>query len=215
MNTIDAAEQRKLRSEEYLRSLGVPFNLKLPLVEDEGHAKLRPPKEVAEKAFVLYYLVSVAHGFDRNQVSSQLKEQNLWQSVSLKEKEFLGNNNLSHQDLVDASWRVEGLWILLWALGQISEVGAPSVECDPQTIQTILSTKDPSEFVGQAVLRSTSEILDETDLIYRIHWAVVDSRLNDQPTPDAFIPGIVYERHYALNWLTCYADNWDDITTDT
>jgi hypothetical protein len=27
---------------------------------------------------------------------------------------------------------------------------------------------------------------------------------------------VVYERHYALNWLTGYMDqDWDDISTDT
>lgn len=53
------------------------------------------------------------------------------------------------------------------------------------------------------------------DLIYRIDWAIVDARLNNKEPPGGFDPGVVFERHYALNWLTRYSDDWDDVTTDT
>ena len=30
------------------------------------------------------------------------------------------------------------------------------------------------------------------------------------------LPSVVYERHYALNWLIGYCDqSWDEVTTDT
>lgn len=215
MTTIDFAEQRKIRSEEYLRSLSVPINPHLPQVEDESNAEFRKAKEVAQRSLVLYGVVLVAHGFDKDQIISWIKEENLWPLASPKEKVFLESDNPSQQDIVTASWRAEALWVMLWALGRISELGAPALQCDAETIQQILEEESYREFVKHCVLRSPSEILDETDLIYRMHWAVVDSRLPDQPTPGAFDPAIVWERHYALNWLTCYADGWDDVTTDT
>jgi hypothetical protein len=60
------------------------------------------------------------------------------------------------------------------------------------------------------------QILDQADLIYRYHWAVVDARVKGKQPPAGLDPGIVYERHYALNWLIRYSDQeWDDISTDT
>lgn len=33
--------------------------------------------------------------------------------------------------------------------------------------------------------------------------------------PAGLSEDIVMERHFALNWLTMYADDWDEMTTDT
>ena len=70
-------------------------------------------------------------------------------------------------------------------------------------------------FIASAKLRNIEAILDETDKIYRIHWAVRDAQLNKKTVPAKLDSGVVVERHYALNWLIWYADEWDEITTDT
>jgi hypothetical protein len=217
MNTPDSPMKRKERTEGYLKSLGVPINPHLPLVEGETDVRLREPKEVAKRAIILYALVAVAHRADRKRATSWLKHEGLWESVSPKEKAFLESNNPPEQDRTEASWRAESLWTLLWALRKTERLDLPKEMCDTQLIQQIMPAPESSstEFVNQAVLRPPPEILDATDLIYRIHWAVVDARLNGRETPGGFHPGIVYERHYALNWLVWYADEWDDITTDT
>lgn len=44
----------------------------------------------------------------------------------------------------------------------------------------------------------------------------MDARVGGKPAPKGLHPGIVYERHYALNWLIGYAGlGWDDLRTDT
>ena len=61
-----------------------------------------------------------------------------------------------------------------------------------------------------------SEVLDQADLIYRYHWAVVDANLKGKLPPGKLDGGVTMERHYALNWLIGYFDQeWDDISTDT
>ena len=67
---------------------------------------------------------------------------------------------------------------------------------------------------------------------YQIHWRVRDFQLRRQPTPprklarmahedidlptESYVPGVVQERHYGLNWLIGYGGQaWDDIRTDT
>jgi hypothetical protein len=217
MNTPDSPVKRKERTEGYLTSLGVPVNPHLPLVEGESEVRLREPKEVAKRTIILYALVAVAHQADRKRATSWLKREGLWESVSPKEKDFLESDDPPEQDRVEASWRAESLWTLLWALRKTERLELPKEMCDTQLIQQIMPAPESSctEFINQATLRPPSEILDATDLIYRVHWAAVDARLNGKETPGGFHPGIIYERHYALNWLVWYADEWDDVTTDT
>lgn len=214
--TTDAAK-RKQRNESYLKSLNVPVNSHLPLVEGERDVKLRTSEEVAKRCLILYVVVLVAHKTDRERMVAWLKNESLWESVSQSEKAFLEDSNPPQQAINAASWRAESLWTLLWSLGKAKELQLPKEMCDSTLIQEILPEPEEStaQFISQASLRPTTEILDATDLIYRIHWAEVDERLNNREPPGEFNPGIIYERHYALNWLTWYADDWDDITTDT
>jgi len=79
-----------------------------------------------------------------------------------------------------------------------------------------MKERSAAQFLRDARLRSQPEILDQADLIYRYHWAVVDARINNKPAPAGLDPGVAMERHYALNWLVGYMDqDWDDISTDT
>jgi hypothetical protein len=65
-------------------------------------------------------------------------------------------------------------------------------------------------------LRSKKEILDQADLILRLDWACVSTRVKNEPTPGGLNLSVVYERYYALNWLIKYMNlDWDSISTDT
>ena len=71
-------------------------------------------------------------------------------------------------------------------------------------------------FAADAVLRPASDILDALDLHYRLHWAVRQARLDNKPVPGGIEGGVVYERHYALNWLVRFEDaEWDAVETPT
>ncbi len=72
------------------------------------------------------------------------------------------------------------------------------------------------DFTSEAKLRSTEAILDQLDLVYRMNWACVDARIKGEEPGGNLMPGVVYERHYALNWLINYQNqDWDYISTDT
>jgi hypothetical protein len=217
MNRRDSSHERKERSEQLLKALNVPVNPSLPRVESEAEARHRQATDVAKRALALHAVISAAHDEDRESLVAWLKDEVLWESVSPKEKEFLQIKSPARQEVIMATWRVESLWVLLWALGKVEKLILPREICDMELLQEIMSAAvtTPLEFATDATLRSSSEILDAMDLIYRIDWAVVDARLLDHDVPGGFDPGVVYERHYALNWLTCYSEDWDDVTTDT
>jgi hypothetical protein len=216
-SNLSSLERRKARTEAELKELGIPINPYLPLVEGEEDARIREPQDVARRAVILYALVAVADGEDRERTVAWLRDDGLWNAVSPSEREFFLNDNPAEQEIINALWRSEALWTLLWSLGEVEILSLPTGYCDIVHVREVMPKLGVSsrEFIETARLRSTSEILDETDRIYRIHWAVRDAQLNNQPVPAGLNPDVVVERHYALNWLTWYADEWDDISTDT
>lgn len=211
------SDPRKERTEAALKSLGIPVNPWLPRVDSEDEARTRDAKDVARRALILYGLTAVGDNESREKILSILQRQELWKYVSPDERRFLEDASPSQQALTGASWRMEAVWTLLWALGKVDKLDLPTGMCDPDRVHELMPGPDDSfaEFIESAKLRPVSEILDETDRIYRIHWAVRDAQINRRPMPAGLDADVVVERHYALNWLTWYADEWDDITTDT
>lgn len=213
---MESAESRKLKTEKYLKTKKIPFNKDLPLIDDAKNVKIRSAQDVARRAIVLYNITALGFGIEKQKVIETLKKSGVWDSMAPSEKEFVEAAAPTKQQTIDATWRVEALWSLLWALGKVKTLDFPTQPCDPQKIHGLMPKPEEAKaFIASARLRDAEEILDETDKIYRIHWAVRDAQLNKKAVPARLDPGVVVERHYALNWLTWYADEWDDITTDT
>lgn len=210
-------QERKEFTNKFLKQKGVPTLEHLPLVEDFTEAKFRDKNEVAKKAVVLYGLIHVAHREKTSEeMTAYFKKYNLWNTVSPEERYYLEKQNKTEQDNNPITWRIENLNVLLWALGNFDTLGFPTTMCDFSNYKNLPNLEiDPTQWISNSILRDTEDILNETDLIYRIHWATRESNLKGKPTPANVNEDIVIERHFALNWLTMYADNWDDITTDT
>ncbi|WP_375587451.1 DUF4272 domain-containing protein [Flagellimonas aurea] len=214
---MKTSESRKIETNKYLESKGIPICEHLPLVENSQEVILRKPSEIASRIMILTGIIDTAFDEDRKEIVSWLKEINLWEGVSKSEKEYLTKKSLTKEDKIAASWRTEAVNVLYWSLGMVDKLNEPIEECDLTKAHEGTKEKYGSldNFIKQSEIRSAEEILDQTDLIYRIHWAVRDAGLNSRPYPNGYNPSVVYERHYALNWITCYQEDWDDITTDT
>ncbi len=210
------AQARKERSIAILKKQVVPYIDHLPLIETEEQAKRRTTEEVALRAIALCIVAVKGEGIEQEVVKSLVKQYGIAASLSPNETKFIENPNPSQQDRIQFGWRYECYWVMLWALGFIEDLNRPDSICEVPRAVSILRDNGRDGFIKKAKLRSISEILNEADLIYRYHWAVVDSRVNGRGVPSGLDAGVVMERHYALNWLTGYMDQeWDDISTDT
>jgi Domain of unknown function (DUF4272) len=210
------AAERKQNSERLLKSLNIPFIDHLPLIEEEHEARIRTPQEIAQRILVLTYLNYVSEEpEDRSKVINFLQEQDLWNSVSHDEKELF-SKELSDKEHINISWRSEAIWLLLWVINKVDTIDLPNEEVSiPQILELLPDfMTDTKDFVQSATIKKISEILDLSDLTYRLHWATRHTELNNLETLD-LNSSIIQERHYAINWVTYYEDNWDDITTDT
>jgi len=211
-----ANDPRKLRTEAELTKHGIPINSHLPPVVSDDDVRIRRPENIAKRAVVLFAITAVGHGSNRGPVSKFLRTEGLWDSVTPNERPLFESDNPSKQAAINASWRAESLLVLLWAMKKVDRLDLPRKQCDPASVNKVMPNRgEVAEFISSASLRSKSEILDETDKIYRIHWAVRNAQLNNEPIPARLNPSVVVERHHALNWLTWYAAEWDDVSTDT
>ncbi|WP_298423587.1 DUF4272 domain-containing protein [uncultured Kordia sp.] len=216
VEVLDEQKDRKAKNETVLAQHNIKVNKNLPCVESTSEANIRSAKEIAQRVTVMAYI----NGFTLNALSGEdtitiLKKLDLWEATTPKEKHLL--ENPTDEGKNQESWKCEGIWVLLWALKKVDSIPFPNEMIDFVNIpEGNYPYTDPKVFITETTeARNASEILDMNDLYYRMDWACVDARVKGEHM-EAMIPGAVYERHYALNWLIHYMDqDWDDVTCDT
>jgi Domain of unknown function (DUF4272) len=213
---FDTAKERRSRSNGRLATLGLATPDWLPTTVADEEALLVPAADVARRAIVLMAVAMRADGTEQAKVVKFLQQRGVATSVSPSETAFLKLAQPGEAEMRKLTWRFEALWTLLWALGHVDSVGSPGSQCDARQAIKSVNQSPAEKFIGQARLRPTAEILDELDFYYRAHWHVVRLQQAERPPHEGLDPDVIYERHYALNWLTNYMyQAWDDVTTDT
>jgi hypothetical protein len=181
-----------------------------------SESERRTQEEVAWRTLALLVVAGKGAGLEQSTVDYFVGHYNLERHFSPRELAFIKDRAPSTRDKVVFSWRYEAAWTLLWSLGYVDMLGKPTATCDVQHAVRFMQERSVAQFLRDAKLRSQAEILDQADLIYRYHWAVVDARIKDKAPPAGLQSEVTMERHYALNWLVGYLDQeWDDVSTDT
>jgi len=210
------ALDRKMRSHAYCESYKIPVNLNLPVIETEAATTIRTQEAIVSRALALYFIGIKSEGVEQEALDHLEEKYSIKSDFSPEELAYVNSSAPSQQQTINANWRYESLHVFLWALGYIDSLSYPSELCNVYDDTGIIWEKSRQEFMAQAKLRSKAEMLDQADLIYRIHWACTEARIKGQPAPAGLNSSVVYERHYALNWLIRYMDqDWDEVTTDT
>ena len=226
--------QRAARSFAQLKQRRAPVYGGPLFVADDEQVRMQSPQEVARRTLVLWAVELRAEGVPQEEALGLINRLDLWDSVSPEEKRFLEDENPDPNESRALVWRIEAIWVTLWALGYIDQLDWPSGMCDvPKLVEILKPLEANPEFISGAKLRSKAEIMDAQDLIMRIHWAIRDAHL----VRDGMIPenldwsgdgpmvsidmsaavGVVEQRHYVLNWLVNYLDpkDWDNVDTPT
>ena len=209
-------EKRKAKSINILKERKVPFIELLPCIEGENEASFRTKEEVAERAICLALVAAYAEGLEKSILEEKAEEFKVQDAFTDDEKAFFAMEEIDDLTKAKFLWRYESLWVLLWALSYVETLEFPTEICDvPFAVQTVVK-RGREKFISDAKLRSKAEILDEADLIYRLHWATTETRIHGDEMPADLDGDTVFERHYALNWLICYGnDDWDNVETNT
>lgn len=150
-----------------------------------------------------------------NMMRSLEEQYGFRRALSPKERDYLDHPQGREKDHLLYDWRYEDCAVLLWALGLL-ELGEPDHACDVPGIAKLIWSHDLASLSAASALRTKEEILNLQDLILRYDWACVDARIKGSRM-ELLDPSVVYEWHYALNWLTGAGGitNWDEVRPDT
>lgn len=213
---MNEAEKRKNKSISILKRENVPYISHLPVIETEEEITLRTKEEICNRAICLALIAAKGEGLDNVTFKAKAKEYSVEEHFTSDEKAFAEIKEPEDRVRAKFTWRYESLWVLLWSLGYINTLDRPDKICDVKFAVSTIISKGRDGFILGAKVRSKSEILDQTDLHFRYHWATTEARLRNLNIPTGLEPGVVYERHYALNWLINYDnEEWDDVSTNT
>jgi len=215
--TKDQKERRE-RSEAYCKSYGIPVynNPTALFVDPENKVTIRTKDEIVKRTLALCYIGLKGEGLGQKDLDKFAKDYNIPLKLTPGEKVYVTTKQPTKQQAIDATWKYEDLHVMLWALGFIDTLSYPDQFCNVANDVKIIFDLSEEDFTKKANLRSKKEILDQADLILRLDWACVEARVKNKPPPGNLDKGVVYERHYSLNWLINYMDQgWDDVTTDT
>ena len=214
------AVQRKAESDSELDEIGISVPRDLPPVIGETEVRLRSAADVARRMLALFVVAVRAESLGTKDPLPPTKLVNDWPigfaALSPIELKFIQAASPAQQDVANFAWRYEALTTLQWALGLAEELTLPSEICDVPAAARLAIDNNTEAFVESARLRPVAELLDALDIHYRLNWAVTQARVDGRPAPGGLDPGVVHERHYALNWLIRFEDaEWDDVTTPT
>lgn len=212
------SEIRKIRSEEIIVEQEIPINVFLPCIEESSNTKIRDTKEIVFRFLCLIVVALKAECLEEDILQNIINDYQLKNHFTEEENKFLTDKNSSEHDNIQNIWRYESVWTLLWAIHYVEFLSKPDSICDVGFIIDLIKSHSLEELIQNAKIRNKSEILDETDLIYRYHWAVVNARIKGTTAniKDKIDKSVIYERHYALNWITHYLEQeWDYVRTDT
>lgn len=206
---------RKAKIEAFLAENEVKVNKKLPCIPSFQAVELRNLEEIIDRIYALLVIAAKGEGVEQAHLDKIVKTKKI-KSFSPKESYIYQAESLNDQEKVYATWRYESLYTLLWAIGEMDDLKYPSDICDVQAIVGKIFQPSRTVFENAAILRNKAVILDELDKIFRMNWACVDARIKGQKVAGNINPNVVYERHYALNWLTKYQNQqWDEVQTNT
>lgn len=199
-----------------MKAEGVPTIEHLPRIECDP-AAIRAAEPVAMRVMVVSLLAVHAepNGMPRDVLEKYLDARCLRNELTPKERAFLAIPSPTEHDRGPFTWQYESAHVLLWALGYVPALGAPTTYCTARGVSAIVAPRTVGQLIEGARMRTADEIFDESDLIFRYHWAARNATLNRQPLPAGLLPPVCHYRHYALNWLTHRDWNWDDVDTST
>lgn len=229
----DDQKDRYARVRTMLDTYAVPDLMKRVWVGDVSQESLRTPQEVARRVLALHAVVCIARGRPRDVTLDELTDFGADTALTPNEREFLAQHELPDDERQSMIWKLEDLWVLMWAMRHIDKFSWPNEMCDVEGLHELIfeKSKDPKRFIDQAELRSPRSILDACQLIIQLQSVIRTAHINHTLIPENLnwkepgrqvsvdeCPsiGVVAERHYALNWLRKFGEaDWDDVDVPT
>jgi hypothetical protein len=215
-------EQRKEASELLLHKRGIRLNLQLHVIESEDEVTLRSVQELGDRLLALWLVSQSAQRADTTFARRYVAQHQLTSVLSKQEQAFLACETVSDEQAKQFGARPEALYFLAWCAGLIEKISIPTKASNLKSLLPLFTIEDEAVNIAPRLLaaiqcRRKSQIMDWSDLLYRLHWAVQHAHLTGRPTPASLNDVAVREWHQAVNWMCRYEDedDWDEVSTET
>ncbi len=215
---------KKKSLESRLINYGI-YNYRISHLEYLDHTKesFQTPYEAGCRMMILYAIGYSVHNLDeRSEIINWFKEENIWDKISLNEKEYLNDSNPNEDLLMDLSWRIESALTLGWCLNKVESLpkldnddNEKAIEAFQQNIPDIGDSL--MLFLTQLEFRNIDEIYEENLLNEMATTYFRDLMFNGKKDKTKINRYTSYERHQVLNWLRQFMgiEAWDDTDTST
>ena len=220
----ESPRTRADRSRSLIQSHGINPDCQAAISIDEAHVYPRSIKETVERISALAATAHVARAYlsggsttPASRSSAIINRFDTLYGVRTfftpKENAYLRDPGTGRH--AANALRLEAAAALLWALGFI-ELDWPDKSADADAIGEILKFNDINLLCSKAKPRDREELLDMYDLTVRLHALCVRTGIRELKE-FGLDPDIIYERHYALNWLLGIGGfiSWDSIIPTT
>ena len=204
-------EELKSKNTQYLSSIGIVVPEHLPQIESLIEVKPRTAQDIAGRLSALAYVIGLGFGAKGQDLLEQLNKYNLMLYVSEHENGLLSQDDIGEQDKINMTWLTECAQALAWCIG-LAKLDHFK-HCDDDLAQKIPFKAEPKEFIQKAQLRPISEIQEQSDLLYRMHWYTKNCGLTGQECE--LSEGVVSERRKAIDWAYGVEEDWDEVPMDT
>lgn len=182
----------------------------------------RTSAEVAHRVFALFGVANAAYERPPTTTRAWLAKHGILLHLSPWETAFVQQDAPPESSIFAASWRIEALQVLTWALRLIDELPPPSKRTDFDHVGlTDDILRAPRAFTSSATLRSDAELTAALNEMTDHHWGVragpAGRKLFGHPEAESsFDRGVVEQRRYAIEWLAGPdSPAWDFVRTDT
>jgi hypothetical protein len=214
-STTGEQQTRKERTEAFLKERGIAINVHLPVGPEVAAIQLQDTSAMLERAYALTLIAAKGEGAEQEGLDRARAALHIG-GFSPYEETIYHTPVLNDQERANAVWRYESLNTILWALGLLESLPYPDTICNVSHIVGLMIKNSREVLAAKVAVRSTEEIVDALDMIYRMNWACVNARVKGEAVGGGIDPSVVFERHYALNWITREGgEDWDDIATNT
>jgi hypothetical protein len=221
-------ELRKEASELQLHKRGIRINVQLHVIEADEEVKLRSKQEVEARLWALW-AVSQAGASDNPTITraihEYLRQHGLLEALSAQESDFLSHRSEPAERRHMFRERLHAFHFLAWCAGLLDKIdlstkpinSAPLLPYFPAISDSKVEREAALPLTDAIKLRRKDVIMDWSDLLYRLHWAVRHAQLSNKPSPGNIDSAMVREWHQAVNWMCCYDDesDWDKVSTET
>jgi len=203
------AKRRKEASNSLLEAKGVLIDSNLHFSLE--HTKLKSESALIHRAYALAITTARGEGIPTKKLDVAIEKLKITEFSDF-ELDLLKSENLTESQKRNAAWRYESLNVILWALGRIEILEFPIAICNVQLVANLILKEDRELFTQNCKMKNLDEILDQLDFTFRAYCATVEAAKTNKESPGGIINSVVYERLYALYWITNFQDKkWDEI----